>query len=626
MTKRHVLTIATLLALFATTASCNMIEGEPELIDPQVWVYFNSTGTREGNARDIAAVQQLVERIDSAQGTLDACIYGFSNQEVIDAVIRAHYRGVDVRVTGDARHFGYNERGYRILQENHIPIQVGNQFHIMHNKFFIIDDLFVFVGTGNITSTGFERNANNWVMIDSPLVAADFKAEFEQMFAGKFSTAKERINNGNTYQVGDTTVEVYFSPQEDAMGRILRELELATDNIHFTIFAFTKDQVGSLFISKHQEFSAINEANGDAELPVLERPKRVVGILDRSQVHGNFLYHEAYRLTQKGVPMRMDANENSRLPGDYQAGGGRLHSKTMIIDYGTPNARVITGSFNWSSAATIANDEVMLVLRGERVVEQYYREFINLWQTSKTLDQAVCNYLVDYDPDTGEGPRCAKDVEPGDIVISEVGWYGWNSYTDPADHSGRTREQFSNDEFIELYNTTNDPINLSLWTIGNGEDFVVGFTPGTVIQPGEYFLILDHNLEPYSDTNPQRQPHAYLNPDFVMNLANDPRFPRLNLKDASMDLQLIDTRARVIDRAGNGLAPFAGGQIVQGEGFDAEIVGVRSMERDWVNGEPAEDGTVPSNWHSSSVDEGGENVNPALRDKVFATPGEPNSP
>ena len=615
------------IVLFALLSSCNIVSDDEldTIAEPRVWAYFNSTGTREANKRDIGTERALVDRIDSATATLDACIYGFSNQDIIDAVVRAHYRGVVVRVVGDARHMGYNAYGYRVLQENHIPIQVGNEYHIMHNKFFIIDDLFVFVGTGNITETGFKRNNNNFLQIDSPYVAADFKAEFNQMFAGKFSTAKERLENGTTYEVGDTIVEVYFSPQEDAMGRILREIELVTDNLHFTIFAFTKDQIGSAFINKHREFQAINEENGDDELPILERPKRVTGILDRSQIHGNFLYHEVYRLAAAGLPMRLESNETSRLPGDYQAGGGRLHSKTMILDRGTPNARVITGSFNWSSAATIANDEVLIILRGERITDEYYREFLELWNASKTLSAGICGTLADNDYDSDEGPACAEDVEPGDIVISEIGWHGWNGRTDPSDHSGRFRDPITNDEFIELYNTTDRAINLSLYTVTNGNDFAVGFTPGTVIQPKQHFLVLDHNIEPYSDTNPQRSTSAYQNADYVMNLANDPRFPRLNLKDSSLDLRLVDTRGREIDRAGNGLTPFAGGPVIANP-EDPEVVGTRSMERKFVDGVPAADGTDRDNWYTTTVDEGGANVNPEFRDIVFGTPGEPNSP
>ena len=82
-------------------------------------------------------------------------------------------------------------------------------------------------------------------MIDSPEVAADFTAEFEQMFDGRFGYAKYAIDNGNYYRVGDTDVEVYFSPQEDAMGRILEGVQNATESVEFFIFAFTKDQLGS---------------------------------------------------------------------------------------------------------------------------------------------------------------------------------------------------------------------------------------------------------------------------------------------------------------------------------------------------------------------------------------------
>jgi phosphatidylserine/phosphatidylglycerophosphate/cardiolipin synthase-like enzyme len=606
-----------------------MVEGDPEVGVPRVQVFFNHTGSRQDNKQDILADEYLVDRINSAQGTIDAAIYGFSNRKILAALIDAHLRGIKIRVAGDARHFGYNERGYRLMQQHHIPLQVGNEYHIMHNKFFIIDDYYVFVGTGNITTTGFERNDNNWTLIESPFVAADFKAEFIQMFNGRFSTSKIRIENGNTYQVGNTTVEVYFSPQEDAMGRILQELEAVDTNIYFTIFAFTKDQIGSAFINKHRQFQremteaerALPPFSTDPDVNV--QPKVVTGLLDRSQVQGNYLYHEVYRLLGAGVPMMMDANENSYLPGDYQAGGGRLHSKTMILDRGTPNARVITGSFNWSSAATIANDEVLLILRGEEITEQYYRAYEDLYGVTKSAEIAMCNYMTGY-AETGL-PLCADQVEPGDVLISEVHWMGWNGVTDQADRTGRFRDAITDDEFIELYNTTDVPINLSLWTLSNGSDFKMGFTPGTVIQPGEYFLVLDHNIEQYSDSAQLDGEVAFLNPDFVVNTANDPRFPRLNLKDSNMDLYLKDSRARVIDRAGDGGIPFAGGANTVENGNNAEIVSTVSMER-ILNGNSAGPGEEAASWKACSLDQGGVNVSSTFKQRIIATPGEPNSP
>ena len=94
-----------------------------------------------------------------------------------------------------------------------------------------------------------------------------------------------------------------------------------------------------------------------------------------------------------------------------------------------------------------------------------------------------------------------------------------------------------------------------MWTIATDDDFVVGLYPGTVIGPYERFLILDHNTESYDDLRPHERGGAYLEPDFVMNSANDARFLRLNLHNARFRLRLMDPRGREVD-AGDGTAPL----------------------------------------------------------------------
>lgn len=622
---RTLLGAAALLLVGWGSASCNFDDPvERESLQGAVQPFFNAPGTRAGNERNRLSSEFIVQQFDEAKVSLDLCTYGLSKQNIIDAAIRAHKRGVKVRVVGDARHLQYNGPGYRAFVDNQIPMQVGNQFHIMHNKFFIVDGRFVFVGTGNITSTGFGRNNNNWLYVDSIPLAQDFLAEFEQMFSGKFSSAKERIANGESYTVGDTEVEVYFSPQEDAMGKILEELDKVDTSVHFQIFAFTKDQVGSKFLEKHRQFQRENEAAAAAgELEAdwkqkspLEWPKKVVGVLDRSQLHGNGQYHDGYRLTAFGVPMRLEANENSRLPGDYQAGGGRLHTKTMILDAGTPNARVITGSFNWSSSATISNDEVLMVLRGERITNAYMEVFQEIWETSRSLDGGLCYYMQD------PKPVCSKEAKPGDVIFSEIQWDGWNGQRDISDHAGTTRRDVSNDQFIELYNTTDRPINLSMWTITNGDDFKVGITPGTVIGPKQYFLLLNHNSAPYTEGDPQRGNQAFLNPDFVLNIANDPRFLSLNLKNSEMQLDLRKVHGEVIDRAGDGGVPFWGGRTTTDDGTVVNYSMERIIDEDSGFG----DGTKAESWKPYSGSEGGANVAEDYRSFMLSSPGEPNSP
>ena len=537
----------------------------------------------------------MVELIDSASATLDFAVMGFSKSEVVEAMIRAHDRGVVVRMVGDAGHL-YNS-GYRDLMDRQIPVVTGNLAHIMHDKFMIVDRRFILGGTANWTPTDLVHNSNNFFLIDSPPIAADFQAEFDQMFAGAFGHTKVEIDNGRVYQVGDTTVEVWFSPNEDGLGRILELVDGAQESVRFTIFAFTKDQVGSAFIRAQERFAEADVADGvDLETDFRQR-RSVAGLIDQSQLHSNGQYHEVYRLLGAGIPMLMDGNDSSRQPGDYQAGGGRLHSKTMVIDAYGENPVVISGSFNWSSSATQSNDEFLLVMHGPRIAKIYDDYFEGLWSNGRRMG------------DTFIG----EQISPGDVIVNEVMWYGVH----PNDLDGY-------DEFVELRNLTDQELSLDMWQLANPVDFVVGFPPGSVIPPNGTFLVLDHVLEAYTDGAPQDAGSAYLTGDLVVNSFNDNRQSRLYIKDTALELFLQDPSGAVVDTVGDGGPPFAGGpDPVTGE--------VYSMERRATPG----DGSLPGSWAAPTVSEGGALVSPhaldlavpdlTYRDIIRATPGEPNS-
>ena len=363
------------------------------------------------------------------------------------------------------------------------------------------------------------------------------------------------------------------------------------------------------------------------------QPRFVRGVIDRSQLHSNGPYHESYRLIANGVSIRMDGNDNSYQPGDYQAGGGRQHSKTLVIDGRTENPVILTGSFNWSSSATIANDETLLVLSDSaRIGRQYAEYFDYLWRLAKPVGERYIG-----EPASRAIPRPLK---PGDVIFNEIQWDGFDGNVDVSktnDPSSARDYQFvGNDEFIELLNTTDRPIDLSMWTIASETDFMVGLYPGTVIGPYERFLVLDHNTEPYDDLKPQFLSGAYLEPDFVMNMANDARFLRINLHNGAFDLRLTDPRGNIVDRAGNGRSAFAGGRRCRGGGTDCPIRDqiVHSMERVHVDCdnqgescEPIIDGTKAAAWRTceNATDEQRAQIRTDNRRYIMATPGRSNS-
>ncbi len=559
----------------------------------QVEVFFNDPGTRAQNMWEPDVVTVMVEAIRGAQDSIDLAVMGFNRDELISELIAAYDRGVEVRFVGDAGHL-YND-GYKRFMARGIPMAVGNYNHIMHDKFMVIDDRFTFGGTANWTDTDLRHNSNNFFMIDSPLVADRFTAEFEKMSGGLFGHSKSPSDGPNTFEIGDTTIEVYFSPNDDSLGRMLELVDAAQESLRFTIFAFTKDTVGGAFVRKQEEWAALNEADGLADADFRDK-RSVAGVIDKSQLHSNQQYHEAFRLLGGKIPMRLDGNENSKQPGDYQAGGGRLHSKTMAIDVYGEQPVIISGSFNWSASATQSNDEFLMVFHGARVAQEYDDYFESLWDDAKPLG----NDFV------GEGER---PLQKGDLLINEIMWFGQNDGDDEG-----------NDQYIELLNTTNRRISLDMWQIAGPNDFVVGIPPGYSVGPGETFLIVDHVLEAYQDGIPQDELSSITGADYVVNAYNDNRQARLYLKDGYMDLKLLDPNGRVMDRAGDGGPPFAGGP----SGYNSSTRTydeVFSMERR----EDAGDGTSPDDWYTCTRQKGGDNVNEGFKEQVIGTPGQGNS-
>lgn len=552
----------------------------------RVDAYFNAPGTRPGNQWDPDAIDVMVDLIDHANASIRVAVMGFNREALVDAFERAYDRGVDVQMVGDASHLG--DLGYERFRDRHIPIVTGNMAHIMHDKFMVIDERLVMGSTANWTDSDLAQNVNNFFVLDSPNIAADFTAEWTLMFDGVFGANKTPQGDRRVYTVGDTTVEVWFAPQEDAMGRILELVDGAKESVRFSIFAMTKDELGSSLLRKQTEFARQNAADGPLDGAGLDATRTVAGVIDQSQLHSNGQYHEVYRMLGAGIPLRMDGNDNSVLPGDYQAGGGRLHAKTMVIDANGDDPTVITGSFNWSSSATQSNDEYMLVMHGKRVAGLFQDAFDTMWFDGRPMG-------VDRVADGA--------VKPGDVVINEVQWYGA--------HQANTT---GSDEFLELRNLTDHDIRLDLWSLQGASDFVVGIPPGMVIPANGLFLMLDHVLEPYTDGEPQDQTTAYRHGDMVLNVGNDDRLARLSLKDAALTLRLIDPDAVQIDAAGDGGPAFVGGPTA-----DARV---RSMER---NDEPG-DGTQREAWHACTLETGGANVNDDYQDEILGTPGEANSP
>jgi phosphatidylserine/phosphatidylglycerophosphate/cardiolipin synthase-like enzyme len=137
------------------------------------------------------------------------------------------------------------------------------------------------------------------------------------------------------------TVEVAFAPWEDAEGLVVQAIADAQRQILVQAFSFTSRRIAQALIAARRR--------GVEVLVTADREQTATGAGNRIR-----------DLAAAGIPVWLETR--------YAA----AHSKVMIIDAGTRDPAVVTGSFNWTAGAQRRNAENVLVLRRNRDLARAY--------------------------------------------------------------------------------------------------------------------------------------------------------------------------------------------------------------------------------------------------------------
>ncbi len=280
----------------------------------------------------------LAQSIDEARYSVDVALYDLNLWSVRDALLRAHRRGVAVRMVTDSDNILEREIGE--LEQAGIPVIGDRREPLMHHKFVVIDRLVVWTGSMNMTVNGAYRNDNNLVRIRSTVLAGNYTREFEEMFIeDRFGALSLHDTPHPLFTIDGVQVEVYFSPDDDPAARIVELLLNAEQSIDFMVYVFTADEIADALLDRASAGVAVR------------------GVIERGQAGNEGSEFE--RLRQSGIDIRLDANERN------------LHHKVIVIDGKT----VITGSYNFSRSAREFNDENVLVLHDAEVASRFLLEF-----------------------------------------------------------------------------------------------------------------------------------------------------------------------------------------------------------------------------------------------------------
>jgi phosphatidylserine/phosphatidylglycerophosphate/cardiolipin synthase-like enzyme len=149
------------------------------------------------------------------------------------------------------------------------------------------------------------------------------------------------------------TMEVLFTPWDDAEGAIIRALAKARHSIHVQAYLLTSRPISN------------------ALLDARERGV-VVEILADCAMLKNGQNSQISRLAAAGIPVWLETR--------YAA----AHNKTMLVDATDTDGAVITGSYNFTWSAQARNAENLLILRGNRSMQ---RRYLNNWQRHRAEAQ-----------------------------------------------------------------------------------------------------------------------------------------------------------------------------------------------------------------------------------------------
>jgi len=370
-------------------------ENKPES-DPMVWL---SRGLFEA----LTGFIKLAAQPDAADYKLRAMSPCFRYLPVGLAFKEAAVAGADVDIRYEAEE--YKTKNMAMIKKAGIKELCKPQKSragIRHNKFIVLihkdKPVAVWTGSTNISAGGIFGHSNVGHVIWDTGIAQRFLDFWDQLAKANVTTASLKTENLDV----EPTPERHSLPPQDRMLTLYCPRDTKGDEqtlfwyadlvgdahrIACAAFAFNLDDAFKEALLKHDE--TLRYAVFD------KRPGKEFE--DEIQRIGNAVIAPGAKLEKGGV-VNFLAEKLTGFNKNYY-----IHDKFIVIDPLGDDPTVVTGTANFSKPSQYANDENMLIMRGnKRVADVYFGEFMRIF------DHLYSRYIVrklkeagTNDPDAG---------------------------------------------------------------------------------------------------------------------------------------------------------------------------------------------------------------------------------
>lgn len=144
---------------------------------PQIETGFSPDGDAE---------RLILKVINSSTRELRLAAYSFTSPKIVQALIKAKKRGVDVRVVVDDS--GPKSKSgvaaLNLLTSAHIPARTNGEYAIHHDKYIIVDGEHVQTGSFNYSQAAASSNSENVIVVwHNPQLAASYARHWQSRYA-----------------------------------------------------------------------------------------------------------------------------------------------------------------------------------------------------------------------------------------------------------------------------------------------------------------------------------------------------------------------------------------------------------------------------------------------------------
>lgn len=132
------------------------------------------------------ALESVIGFINRCNHTLDIAVYSITHDDISNAIIDAHNRGVKVRVIIDAAQAGLSSADDEKMEKAGIEVRRDVESGLMHHKLAIGDSntsaRAVGIGSFNWTLSAATRNRESWCVVRLSYIVAECQSEFNRVW------------------------------------------------------------------------------------------------------------------------------------------------------------------------------------------------------------------------------------------------------------------------------------------------------------------------------------------------------------------------------------------------------------------------------------------------------------